>query len=140
MGLGEDGGFKTSESKYTASFLNYDDKVDANIKQINHRLSQYNPLGLIIHQLKKVNRVFAYGGDGYYQLNRYKTNSNAVCEYVLGGKNELLIQYCNVFRLLELFPAVLAVCYFFKKQDHNVKLPMIVLLGAMCFFFYMGGK
>lgn len=153
MGLRGNGGFSQEDSSYTYYAGDYDQKKEANKKEIKKRLKNYGIEGLTSHLYEKAAYTWA---DGTYYIRAHiyenKAQPSAFKEFILGsfspdtkreytgfGSKEFLNErfviisnsYHNVILFLLLMSALLA---YIKPSNDFTSYFLIILYGVILFF------
>ncbi len=137
MGLHGDGKFNMADSAFTHSFETKEEKEQANIMRIKQSLSEYAPLGLFAHMMKKTAVTWSDGTNGYTWRLKINKNYTGLYSYVAGEKKEPLMFYSQIFRSATyLFMIICLVkLLMVKNRCKSRLLPMaITMFGAFLFY------
>ncbi len=135
MGLKGDGGFSLEDRHFTESFSNREERKNANIKEIKKRLSHLGVTGYLELLEKKLERVWARGGDDAFYKSRYAQEYPVLYDYFFGSKNIGFVMYVQVFRAITFFLICMSIFRQIRKKAWNdIFLFTLTLLGAILFF------
>ena len=144
MGLDGNGGFNQKDASFTARAGNYDQKKQADKKEIQKRLSLMGVDGTIKHLYRKL--IYTWSDGTYYiqhHLNRFDSHGkimeeeNILFEFVLndGEHYEAFRTYSSVYHMCML----MGICcsgYFYLKKIRPDKITLIhgIIFGVILFF------
>lgn len=143
MGLKNPGGFNQNDSNFTKNSGDYDQKVEATVKEIKHRIKDYGLKGLCGHFIVK--GAWTWSDGKYYIENHVFHSKNSPIEpldnlthsFVLKTGNNYKYFYCysNGFQLFIMFSILISLlsgC--FKSKVNFVTFLKITLFGVFIFF------
>ncbi|MDO5292843.1 MAG: glycosyltransferase family 39 protein [bacterium] len=132
LGVSESGGFSKEDSRFTSSFKEYDQKKEANMKEIKERLTERNLFKLYFTKLE---RVWADGSDECLGFNRRDTSEHSLFKYVNGNRNFVYVIYMQAYRVITLLGILLAIIKLWRtKKEQGMFLYALTLFGAILFF------
>lgn len=140
MGLKNPGGYNQDDSMFTRNSGNYDEKVQANIKEIDRRIKEYGVVGLCNHFVTK--GVWTWSDGKYYIENHLAHNpieptDNLAHSFFLKEGNNFEYFYCysNGFQLFILFSILISLLLgCFKPKVNYTTFLKIILFGVFIFF------
>ena len=140
MMLQGEGGYKTEEVIYTASFPTYNERKAANIKVIKRRVKKKGFGGITKHLFyTKVKRTWTDGNfaaDNYlsrgpkYNSTKIYTNFWHSLYTYTGSRHNIYLVYTTTYWIVCMYGLILSAIYS-KKEDINQLIKMIILILAL---------
>lgn len=141
MGLHGDGTYSTSDYNYTTKYKTTDKMKKANINEIKKTLYKYKLSGLIDHSIKKIFVTWADGSSGYYgRLQQDMNENNKLNMYLIGSKRDLIVVFCNVYRIAMILLTILFLIDEYKNKKDNYFMLKLTLFGAIMFYLLWEAK
>ena len=142
IGMNEEGRITNEAVNYTSSFDTKEEKVSANIEVIKEKLKEYKFSGFIMHTFKKLPITWE-DGMSKFKPRLYQDKKNlSISNWISGEKSEIFAIYCQGFRILTFFFAIIGMIYLYKQRKEKDSLFMIVLtvFGAILFYLLWESK
>ena len=121
MGLNEEytGGYNSKDHDLTFNEPTYEDKKEANIKEIKTRLSELGPIGLIKLEGMKIARTWSSGNYGVYAKLNNTSDGSGIYEYLGGyGNTNIFLKYTlQILKTYISFMILLGVYQIFRKKE-----------------------
>lgn len=139
MGLHGTGVVTESDNNFTLSYKTTEEKKAANIREIKNTLKEYEYSGLINHFIIKLPVTWDDGISSYDFRAGYINNSSSLYQFIYGEKNDLIVIYCQAFRILTIFLVIISLLNQLKKNDYRF-LFTLTLYGAILFYLIWEAK
>ena len=141
MGLNEEytGGYNSKDHDLTFNEPTYEDKKEANIKEIKTRLSELGPIGLIKLEEMKIARTWSSGNYGVYAKLNNTSDGSGIYEYLGGyGNTNIFLKYSlQILKTYISFMIFLGALQIARKKEVEYNYDSIVyigLFGAILFY------
>lgn len=141
MGLNEEytGGYNSKDHDLTFNEPTYEDKKEANIKEIKTRLSELGPIGLIKLEGMKIARTWSSGNYGVYAKLNNTSDGSGIYEYLGGyGNTNIFLKYSlQILKTYISFMIFLGALQIARKKEIEYNYDSIVyigLFGAILFY------
>ncbi|MGN1481769.1 glycosyltransferase family 39 protein [Porcipelethomonas sp.] len=132
MGLKGRGGFDIDDFWYTVQSGNYDQKKQANIKEIKNRISDYGIVGMAKHLASKISWTW---GDGTYFISYYIKKGpegflrNFIC------KSRTFKIYCSIYQSVILLSILFSFIQGAMSKRPDREIFLRILICGVFFFF-----
>ncbi len=141
LGMSDDGKFSADLVHKTASFKTKEEKQAYHIKVIKKEMAKRGFAGMSKLYLDKSAITWAEGSNAYTALSRDVENADSIYEWFFGEKNDLVLIYCQIFRIMcLLFAALFILLQLFKKASDYSFLISLTILGAITFYMIWEAK
>lgn len=141
MGLHGKGTVTSKDNSFTASFSTKEEKRNANIKEIISTLRKKRVSGLVMHTLVKVPITWSQGTADYNIRMNQDRNFNSAYFWIVSGKNDFLIVFCQSFRIITLLLATIYLISMLRKVQLNSEYMItLTMLGAFLFYLIWEAK
>lgn len=141
MGLHTNGSVNSDDQRFTAQFETKEEKTRANMKEIKTTLREYGVPGLMVHLAKKHCLTWSEGSADYTARIKQNASYTPLYDYAAGDRNDLLLLYCQAFRLaLYLLVLISLAKQFFCKRQTPLFLFSLTLFGGMLFYLVWEAK
>lgn len=141
MGLNEEytGGYNTPDHDLTFNEPTYEEKKEANIKEIKARLSELGPIGLIKLEGMKIARTWSSGNYGVYAKLNNTSDGSGIYEYLGGyGNTNIFLKYSlQILKTYISFMIFLGAFQIARKKGVELSDDSIIyigLFGAILFY------
>lgn len=135
MALNGEGGYNGADVQYTKQFKTKEEKIEANLEEIQNRVCDQGVVGLTLLAKQKIIRVWADGVDESDALNRKDIRFVPSFLYIYGDKNGIFTLYRQIFRATTFFLILVSLWSQKRRQwDKSEYLYLLTLLGAILFF------
>lgn len=141
MGLHGKGTVNSADNRFTESYNTKKDKRDANVREIRKTLNEYKLSGLVNHLLVKLPITWDNGSSDYYLRIYQDQNQNSMYQYLIDGKNDFILIYCQAFRIMTIILVILSLINQLKNQKFDFLFFNILLIfGAVIFYLIWEAK
>ena len=141
MGLNEDytGGYNEPDHTLTFNEKTYDDKKEANIKEIKNRIKELGPIGIIKLEGMKIARTWSSGNYGVYAKLNNTSDGSGIYEYLGGyGNTNIFLKYTlqilKTYISLMIFIGLYQISLKKKIEYDYDSIIYIALFGAIVFY------
>lgn len=138
MGVHNNGKYNYQDSSFTASFKTYDEKKNANIKEIKKAIASYSVIDFVSHAINKIGITWSDPKCGYLSRLQQNREYSGLYNLIAGSDNFIFLLYCQIVRLTTFIFVLISIIkqMRIKNKDKQSKLiPItITLLGAMIFY------
>lgn len=141
LGLSNDGKFSADVVHNTAKYKTKEEKQKYHIKEIKRLVNDLGFLGVSKLYLNKTETTWGDGSAAYPGFTKFVENEDSFYNYLFGEKNDFILIYSQLFRILTLlFSAILVLVQFTKKKSDISILVSITMLGAIVFYMIWESK
>ena len=134
IGLNEDGCLRAEDINFTNSFTSTEEMKEANIEVINNRLSESSVSDMLNLAVTKWKITWSEGTGSYNNRINYAKTENFFYDWFIGNRSDFLLLYCQAYRILVIFLAIMSIFMLFKKMDDWTWIASLVLLGGIIFY------
>jgi len=141
LGLNENGRFNSKDSSFTRKHITKEEKIKANLDEINKSLKEIGVLGLPVHAVKKQIITWSEGSGNYYLRAKNIEETNFITNITVGSGRKYIMLYCQMYRAAVLFLAAFAMlCLLRRKSISRSFYALITLFGGMVFYLFWEAK
>lgn len=141
MGLHDSGTWNEKDIDYTMSYPTKQEKVKANIKEIENTLEEYKLNGVIKHLIYKCMLTWGDGTANYVYRLSYVNDGSVFYNKMIGQKNHLMKIYCQSFRIVTCLFIIISLMSQFRKKELDWRSVFsLTLFGAILFYLIWEGK
>lgn len=141
MGLHGKGTVNSADNRFTERYNTKEEKRDANIKEIRKTLAEYKFSGLVSHLLVKLPVTWDNGSADYYLRIYQDQNQNSMYQYLIDGKNDFILIYCQSFRIMTIILVILSFINQLKKEKFDfLFFNTLLIFGAVIFYLIWEAK
>lgn len=139
--LGLHNGYDFSDVLYTGGFETKEERVQANLEEIKRTLKEYGALGTIDYAVDKVSLTWSLGTATYTSRMGDVRAYNGLQKWITDDKSDLVIVYCQAFRILTLLLAIVSIWKRWRRKqfDENF-LYILILFGGIVFYLFWEPK
>lgn len=141
MGLHGKGTVNSADNRFTESFETKEEKKKANLIEIKKTLKEYRFTGLVHHLLVKLPVTWSNGTSDYYVRSYQDQKQGLSYQYLIDGKNDLMVVYCQSFRIMIIILTILSLISQLKKTKIDfIFFNTLLIFGAIIFYLIWEAK
>lgn len=141
LGMTDDGKFSADLVHKTASFKTKEEKQKYHIEEIKKEISKRGFAGMANLYLEKSTATWTEGSNAYTALSRDVADANSLYNWIFGEKSDLVLIYCQIFRIMcLLFTALFVLFQLFRRSYNYSFLVSLTMLGAIVFYMIWEAK
>mgnify|MGYP004616481239 CR=1 FL=1 len=136
MSLGNNGGYSGNDVKFTKSFSNEREKVEANIAELKIRWQKYNRLDKLYEYVKKRNKKIWNDGTYYMPvlLNMSQVKSGKVQDFIYKD-NDFYVLISQIQRQMFFILTICVIVNYKKSKDNNINIILEASIFGLVIFF-----
>ncbi|MDO5521241.1 MAG: hypothetical protein Q4G58_12180, partial [bacterium] len=141
MGLHGNGTFLQTDEAYTAQYNTKEEKVKANVKEINKTLKEYGLSGTLNHMVKKLEVTWT---DRYADFNvrlAQDKNFGRLYKYIVEGKTDAVVISFQIFQVVLYLLLLMSILRQLKEKEDGLMFALLLsFFGAIVFYLLWEAK